>query len=272
MPNISLTILLLFSISLFGCASSPNSSSERVAIESSSILEVHNSTIRGYLRVPEGAENYPAVVLMHGCDGLKDIIWRGLNNHANYLVAKGFVVLILDSFTSRGKSGGKVCRTETELGSARYYRQYDAYHALEFLQSKTFIDKDNIFLMGQSNGGSVALLVASGPDKSEFPSELRFRAIAAYYPWCSALKTHIVSPLLVLHAENDDWVPPRHCLEIKNSVTGAPYEVIVYEDAYHSFDLPMPTTSYLGFTVGGNSSAAKDSREKMLDWFIKHKQ
>ena len=50
---------------------------------------------------------------------------------------------------------------------------------------------------------------------------------------------------------------------------GLPYEVKIYEDAHHSFDLPIPNQNYLGYTVAGNSEARIDSRKRMLDWFEK---
>lgn len=141
---------------------------------------------------------------------------------------------------------------------------------MEFLQSQEEVDKDNIFLVGQSNGGSVALMAASGVDKSRFPSEPKFRAVVAYYPWCGVLSTQIVSPLLVFGAGRDDWVPPKRCVDMKPKVRGANYNVVVYNDAHHSFDLPIPVQNYVGNTVVGNKSATKDSQQKLLSWFQEH--
>ena len=53
-------------------------------------------------------------------------------------------------------------------------------------------------------------------------------------------------------------------------VKGAPYEVEIYEDARHSFDLPMPVQHDVGYIVGGHPAAAADSRERMIAWFREH--
>ena len=94
--------------------------------------------------------------LMHGCAGLTPAVKKSLNIHADYFNKHGFVTLIFDSFASRGNTGGKVCSDFDELNKARYYRTFDAFAAHDYLSSLPFVD-GNIYLIGQSNGGSVAL-------------------------------------------------------------------------------------------------------------------
>ena len=247
--------------------------SQALKFESLTTNSVYTATLEAFLMKPEGTGPFPGVVLMHGCAGLSDVVRRGLDDHADYLVSRGFATLVVDSFGARGKAGGSICSKLSELSSAQYYRQFDAYHALEFLQSLPFIDADNIFLMGQSNGGSVALIAARGPFINIFPNGPRFKAIVAYYPWCGALPTwpsKIVSPLLVLGASEDDWLNPEYCVSARDQVSGADYDVLVYDNAYHSFDLPVPLQDYSGHRVGGNPEATRDSREKMVEWFLEY--
>ena len=251
------------------------SARQPLKFESTAINSSYTATLEAFLDKPEGGGPFPAVVLMHGCAGLSDAARRGMDDHVEYLVSRGFATLVVDSFSARGKAGGSVCLKLSELATARHYRQFDAYHAHEFLQSKSFVDADNIFLMGQSNGGSVALVAARGPFSSLFPEKPHFQAIVAYYPWCGALPTwpsKIVSPLLVLGAGKDDWVAPDYCVSARDQVSGADYDVLVYEDAYHSFDLPIVEQEYLGHRLGGNPDATRNSREKMIDWFLAHRQ
>ncbi|MGI9319583.1 MAG: dienelactone hydrolase family protein [bacterium] len=222
----------------------------------------------GFIYLPEGEGPFPAVVLMHGCSGLVPAVNKGLSSHANFLVKNGYAALILDSFSQRGNSGGSVCDSHFELQKARFYRKLDAYNALQHLQKLPNIDGRNIFLMGQSNGGSAALGVAKKNQYPKIPNELNFSAIAAFYPWCGAIPRESRVPILILGGDKDDWTPTGECEYIKNnSDLGKPYNLIVYEGAHHSFDLFIPLQTYSGHTVGGNSKAREDSKQQMLEWF-----
>ncbi len=226
-------------------------------------------TLNSVIYKPEGQGPFPTVILMHGCAGLDKFTSRGLRTHANFLVENGYAALILDSFSSRKKSGGKVCRSKTELANAMYYRRLDSFNALKHLQSLPYVDKNNLFLMGQSNGGAVALRAA---DADQYPNDAgisKFNAIVAFYPWCGALPRKLGTPLLILGGAKDNWTPIGRCLfAAENSDLGKEaFKVISYENAHHSFNLFIPTQTYLGYTLGGNSKARKDSKKQMLEWF-----
>ena len=225
------------------------------------------ATISGTFFKPEGDGPFPTVVLMHGCSGLNRFVSRGLKSHASFLVENGYAALILDSFTSRGKSGGFICTSNSELARARFYRKVDAYNTLRHLKSLPYVDSNNIFLMGQSNGGSVALKVASQQQYPKIPDDLSFRGIVAFYPWCEALPKKLRTPVLVLGGAKDDWTPLGSCLYAKKRDLGKPYQVVKYKNAHHSFDLFISVQSYRGHTVGGNAEAREDSKIQMLKWF-----
>src|SRR6516225_10222809 len=55
--------------------------------------------IQGYLAKPEGAGPFPAVIGLHGCGGMSDATKRKL---VDELVGFGYVVLLVDSFATRG--------------------------------------------------------------------------------------------------------------------------------------------------------------------------
>jgi len=111
--------------------------------------------------------------------------------------------------------------------------------------------------MGQSQGGIVALSIARyGADEYVFPGKPKFQGIVAYYPGCGHVSdvrpVELVSPLLVLAGEKDDWTPPLGCVLARENVSGADYEVIVYDQAHHAFDLNIPVGTYANHTGGGN--------------------
>ena len=129
-----------------------------------------------------------------------------------------------------------------------------------------------------SQGGSVAAKLAGhhttsmvkGQEHGEDPAKPWFRALVAYYPWCPHVPKLLDTPLLVLSGAEDDWTPSLGCLWHKAVVKGAPYEVVIYEGAHHSFDLPIRRQTFAGHTVAGNPGAASDSRERMVAWFREH--
>ena len=222
--------------------------------------------ISGTILKPEGTGPFPTVILMHGCSGLNRAVSIGLQNHAAYLVENGYAALILDSFTGRGKSDG-VCSSYGELANARDYRVADAYNTLSYLRSLPYVDQNNFFLMGQSNGGSVALIIASQINNQSFQEGFKFNAIVAFYPWCGALVSKPKIPLLVLGGERDDWTPLGPCFSAQKQNLNSPYKVIEYKNAHHSFDLFISVQSYSGHTIGGDENAREDSRKQMLKWF-----
>ena len=223
-------------------------------------------TLRAQLYRPPGDGPFPAVVLMHGCGGLSPAARLALQAHAEFLLRNGYVALILDSFGPRGYADGWVCATFERLMHARRYRSADALDALRYLRSLDFVDRENVFQIGQSNGASVSILLAQ-------LAQPAFRALAAFYPWCGAFtragNTAVTtSPLLVLGGARDDWTPPGECQSVETS--GAEYRVVVYPDAVHSFDLEIPRQQYQGHQVGYDSRATADSRRQILAFFAAH--
>jgi dienelactone hydrolase len=138
------------------------------------------------------------------------------------------------------------------------------------LQRHANISKENIFLLGLSDGGSAALLSAKGGPVDHF------RAIASYYPDCGKLLGGVgyvyKSPIIVFVGEKDDWTPPAECIKSKSPgvVTGAEFEVISYPNAYHGFDQPRPMRKVLGYTIAYDREATVDSRKRYIEFFIKN--
>ena len=88
---------------------------------------------------PDGQGPFSAVVIMHDCSGLGPRSSGAPERWARELMARRYVVLILDSFTTRGHAGG-VCTnpapSRAEVSPSR--RVGDAYAALAHLRSFLF--------------------------------------------------------------------------------------------------------------------------------------
>ncbi len=114
--------------------------------------------LSGTLSYPTNRTNIPAVVLISG-SGPQDRDSAVFGHRpflviADHLTRAGFAVLRYDD-RGVGKSGGN----QTQATSWHFAE--DASAGVEFLRQHEFIDGDRIGLIGHSEGGSIALLVAS---------------------------------------------------------------------------------------------------------------
>ncbi len=153
------------------------------------------------LLTPQGTGPFPAVVVMHGCDGVNENTRRW----AGRLVGWGYAALIVDSFRWRGLSN--ICGNAGALPAS--VRAHDATAAKNYLRSLPNIAKGRIGLIGFSHGAGAALAAStgcdpllrrtkSGPNLSWTPSHLRRRrrgrrnrpnaAISFIAPWQIAEK------------------------------------------------------------------------------------
>ena len=104
---------------------------------------------------PRVQGRFPAVVALHGCDGVVTGSGKVGANYADWggrLADAGFVVLFPDSFGSRGL--GSQCRAGDRKVRAFVERVDDAAVARRWLQRQPYIIKDRVSLLGWSNGGN----------------------------------------------------------------------------------------------------------------------
>ncbi len=248
---------LMLSAVLFTATAADSHAAQVVKFEASSKWRGQIINLVGQFSRPRGSGKVPVVILLHGCGGLGFAVRSSLNAHARHAVRNGFAALVLDSFGPRRIAGGWVCKGLNRLADARSYRLRDIRDAAKWLKSRPDVDGRNIFVMGQSNGGSVALRAAAAGG---------FRAVAAYYPWCGAASGNR-APLIVFGGGLDDWVPPDAC---KHRRQTAKYRYVHYADAAHSFDVRSGRKRYLGYRIGYNGAATADSRSRMISFFRQH--
>jgi dienelactone hydrolase len=240
------------------------------------------TTIAGYLYKPEGSGPFPAVVGLHGCDGLvqKDGKVSELYGAWGERLSKvGYLVLLPDSFGSRGL--GDLCAVQPV--SARPVQPdreipRDAYGALAYLRARPDVKPNSIAILGQSFGAlSMFYTIAEGARPKGLPAEQDFRAAIAFYPNCPPFlsqepKWKPRQPLLFLMGEADNLLPPAACKQLlaAAAASGAPsIEAHWYPGAHHVFDHPnMPETVLTDIklppdghspTVGSNPEARADA-------------
>ena len=204
---------------------------QRQAIERGETVAKLSATIEGYLSKPDGAGPFPAVVYLHGCNGLSE---NTRHRMADLMTSWGYVSLAVDSFTSRG--------IKEACDQYMPPRQADALGALRYVSNLAFVDPKRIVVVGSSQGGIVALRLASTADVKIFdvPDDLKFKAAVAYYPRCGVATEQLAIPTIIMIGELDDWTPAKDCEQWmqRRAGKGAPVELTVYPGAYHAFDNP----------------------------------
>jgi dienelactone hydrolase len=230
---------------------------QRLARERGETPKAASETIEGYLSKPEGDGPFPAIVYLHGCDGLSE--------EARTYNARGYVSLMLDSFATRGIKNA----CSPAAPDLLFTRQGDALGALSYLSSLPYVDAQRIAVIGYSQGAMVALQLASNHQADIFdaPRDRKFKAAVAYYPLCSVASDELIVPALIMIGELDDWTPAADCDRWmkRRADRGAPVKLIVYPGAYHAFASPAfaDGKEYLGHWVKYDSTAAAQSVQEM---------
>lgn len=218
------------------------------------------------VRPPGGPTSLPAVVALHGCGGpyaSRDGSW------AKELAAKGHIVLLPDSFGSRGL--GPQCRVKQRTISPARERRDDAIATATWLMAQPGVPSGGVALVGWSNGGSTVLatarLGARGPsDRSMALPPGLFTRFVAFYPGCTSIARDLswqpAAPMLILIGEQDDWTPAEPCRQIADRfpdrIGPNPVIMVAYPDAYHDFDAPdrpLRVLTGLATTASGQAHA-----------------
>ncbi|MTH60012.1 alpha/beta hydrolase family protein [Paracoccus litorisediminis] len=135
-----------------------------VAGEKTVTVERADKRIAGILTLPEGAENPPVVLMLHGFTGSKNEFTvagtqTGLFTLMAEELAKAGIASLRIDFAGSGESSGKWANT-TFSGQIA-----DAVDAFDYLQALPGVDGHRIGILGYSQGGLVgAHLAAARPE------------------------------------------------------------------------------------------------------------
>ena len=230
------------------------------------------TTLKAVLFKPEGPGPFPAIVALHGCNGLMNRAGQISARYRDWgerLVAAGFVVLYPDSFGSRGIASQ--CTVRDRRARSSRERVADANAARRWLQGKDWVKADRVGLLGWSSGATSALWTVR-PHAGIRDGKPDFRSAVALYPGCRRLSDLAWSarvPTLILIGAADDWTPAAACQTMVKEARGrtAHAEIITYPGAYHDFDHPnrkLAQRTGLAFSADGSGRAhvATDERAR----------
>lgn len=221
---VALTALLVI---VAGCAA------VRPVADLQPLLRPHDALLR-----PEGDGPFPAVVVLHGCRGIrsKDMRW------AERLREQGYVALVVDSLTGRGlltmEERRRVCAGLTLWGGTR---ADDVRASLAFLRSLPYVDATRLGVIGFSHGAWAALDLLSSAEADDVRG---LRAVVGFYPYCGVvsrahwLSFRVAVPTLLLLGADDSTISPGQCERIatREAASGRPVTITVYPDVGHNFD------------------------------------
>jgi dienelactone hydrolase len=224
------------------------------------------------------------VVQLHGCAGIEAQSFHW----ARWLAEHGYVALVVDSFGPRGVKGD--CRSGPDEPpiTARFD---DAFGALRYLQSQTYVRGDRVAAIGWSQGGVYAMAVINGPSLERarrrgvaLPATGFAAGIGVYPGGCfSLVNEQVIRPLLVLIGEADDWTPAAKCREMVEAMRGrgADAAIVTYPGAYHYFDVEgqrLEVQAHVendnrpggfGATVSYQAEAAMDARRRVEEFLAR---
>lgn len=196
-------------------------------------------TIDGKLFVPDGASG-ATVVIVPGSLG----VGPNHEQHAETLVAAGYVVFVLDPFGARSVSSTVANQVQYSFAASAY----DVLAAVAVLAERPEVDAGRIAAQGHSRGGA-AVTIASSPHfaGAVLPDGPRLAAAYAVYPWCGH---QFLDPSLggtrlrAIIGERDEWCSPQ---EVQSQVAamraaGGDATIRIVGNAHHSFDRLEPIT------------------------------
>jgi dienelactone hydrolase len=243
-------------------------------------------TVPGEMFRPEGPGPFPAVVLLHGCEGVSENSRRW----GRWLRAQGYVALVVDSWTPRGLKETCTFTVQDPPNTARFD---DAVGALRHLHALPEVDRRRVGVMGWSNGGVFSMAVVNGPSLQRAAArgvvvpEPGFAAAIGVYPGgCDSLKhERFVRPVLVVIGDADDWTRAATCMEMAQEMRakGAEVSVEVLPGAFHYFDFEGQPRTVLehvgndnkpggccGATVAYDAAANERAHRRVAEFFGYH--
>jgi dienelactone hydrolase len=218
--------------------------------------KANGQVIRGKLFEPEGATKYPLVIFSHGFNGC----YADLEHHGKVFADAGIGCLFFDFCGGGLRSTSDGSMTEMTVGS----ELEDLLTVFEQASVWEKVDKENVFLLGESQGGLVSAMAAAElkdrlkglilwypafviPDDSRKRLELPasecdtvfglklspdFNRDAAEIDIKAVMKGY-TGPVLILHGNRDEVVPVNYSLKAEKVYKDA--QLVVFNMAMHGF-------------------------------------
>ena len=227
------------------------------------LIQSGSATLHAMLWRPQGRGPFPGILLNHGSGRTREDLERlgPYEQNAEKLgpvfARHGYVFLYLfrrgvgpsadqgvnavDLMNSESATRGQDARNALQLQLLENREMTDALSGLKFLRALPYVDPQDVAAMGQSFGGSLAVLLAerepnlravvvfSGAGYSfDRSPELRTRLLAAV--------DRISAPVFFIHAENDYSLSSSKVLDARRKEIGKPHRLKIYPPIGHTLE------------------------------------
>ena len=211
-----------------------------------------DETVSGFLALPDGPGQHPAIIVIHEWWGLND--W--VKEQAEKFAAQGFVALAVDLYR------GKVAANPDDahilmrgLPDDRGMRDLEA--AFAYLSSRPDVNAAKIGSVGWCMGGSWSIKLAVDQPK--------LAACAVNYGWLPSepsLIAKIKAPVLGNFGADDQGIPPKDVKAFESAMktSGKTTDIKIYDGAGHAFENQNNKQGY-------RPEAAADAGQRMSAFF-----
>jgi dienelactone hydrolase len=206
-----------------------------------------------YIARPVGPGPFPAVLLLHGCDGFNGFAAVA----ADRLTRLGYVAVALDSLGPQEPYAGCGDRDGSTDEAA------DARATLAWMRTLPYVSADRLAVIGFSMGASAVLNLVD-PREPGAPAPAGLRAAVAFYPNCDRRDGNVAVPLRIFDGDADQITPAAPCAALAKAgaAAGKPVEITTYPGATHGFQIPGEHT-FFGQPIRYDEAATKDSAQKV---------
>jgi dienelactone hydrolase len=214
-----------------------------------------------YVARPRDAGKHPAVLLLHGCDGINGFVIVS----ADRLAARGYVAVALDALGPSEPDGACTDRDGTEKATTA------ARATLAWLRSQEYVDADHLGVIGFSMGAAAALNLID-PFGSAAPPPAGLRVAVAFYPSCDGRDGNLTVPLAIFDGDADKITPAAPCAALVQAATAKnrAAQITTYPGATHGFQVPGPDRTFFGEPIRFDPLAAADSAQKTEQFLTRY--
>lgn len=256
---------------LSACATPVTTPAEGLIEEDVNFAGAGNYALPAFVARPAGQDRRGAVIVVNEIFGIHNYI----KDVCRRLAREGYVAVAPDYFDRAGDPAPLTDMAAIrEIVAAATYQQVmdDTQGALRWLAAQDYVNADGIGITGFCWGGSVVWMAAA-----RFP---QIKAGVAWYgrlvrpqtpaagadaerPWPYDIGGTLHTPVLGLHAENDQGIPLESVEQMRASLQAADNpsrsEIVVYPGTVHGF--------HADYRESYNAEAAADGWARLLAWF-----